>query len=78
MGGQHDNRTFHIIAAHQAASLAPVHVGQFHIQQHRIKMFRLSLVDPILRVRALDCQKFLVKLELLRQGLAQRIIIINQ
>ena len=77
-GGQHDDRRLDPVAAHQAADLAAVDVGQADVEQDRVEVVALGQLQRPAAVFGLDGEELLVQTELLRQRLAQRGIVIDQ
>jgi hypothetical protein len=75
---QHDDRRFDAAAPHQAADLAAVHVRQPDVEQDGVEILALGQVEGLGPVVRLDGGELLVELQLLAQGLAQRVVVIHQ
>ncbi len=75
---QHDDRGLDAAAAHQPADLAAVHVGQADVEQNGVEVLRLGEVEGAPAVVGLDRQELLVEPQLLAQGLAQGVVVVDQ
>src|SRR5690606_19271210 len=63
--------------AHQAAGLAPVHVGQPDVEQHEVEALVPGLLDGLAGGAALGDLELLVEMKLLGQGMAQRGVVVD-
>ena len=75
--GQHDDGTLESAAAQELASLAAVEIGKADIEQHEIDMAAPRLLQAFRRGRREQRVEFLVQAELLAQGLAQLVVIVD-
>ena len=75
--GQHDDRALEAAAAEQLAGFAPVEIGQTDIEQHEIDMAAPRLLQPVAGRRGERRFELLVQRELLAQGLAKLIVIVD-
>ncbi len=74
---QHDDRGRNPGLADQATGLAAVHVWKVDVQQDEVGARLLGLTHPIGRRRGLSRAEFLVKRQLLGQGLAQVVVVVD-
>jgi hypothetical protein len=63
---------------HQAAGVAPVHVRQLDIQDDEIGPYFFGLLDALTRRRGMLDPETFMQLELLGQGFAEFLIIVDQ
>ena len=75
--GQHEDRHGDRGTAQLAAQIAPIHVGQADIEQHRVKPFATDGIERHRRGIAFDDGEFGIALELLGERLAQRGIVVD-
>ena len=76
--GQHDDRGAHALAAHQLAEFAAVHVGQADVEQDRVVVGELRLLQTLGGRADLDGREAIVEVELLGQNGPQRLVVVDQ
>jgi len=64
-------------AAEQLAGFPPIEIGQAYIEQHEIDMAAPRLFQPVAGGRGKRGFEFLVQRELLAQGLAKLVVIVD-
>ena len=77
LAGQHDDRGRNPVLAQQAAGLAAVHVGQVDVQQDQVGPDLAAHADTLGRGRGLNRAKRLVQGQLLGQGFAQVVVVVD-
>jgi hypothetical protein len=78
MAGQHQDRAFHAPLAHPAAQLAPVGVGQAHVEDHQIVERGLDLLHALGAVPASNTSKSSVITSCSAQRLAQVVVVVDE
>jgi hypothetical protein len=66
------------VLAHQAAQLAAIHVGQSDVEQDQVVVGVLDRRQAVGRIGRLGGDELLVELQLLGQGRAQRVVVVDQ
>ena len=77
LSGQHDDRPLETPAAQQLAGFAAVKIGEADIEKHEIDMAAARLLQAFRRRRRQQRIEFLMQAELLAQGLAQLVVIVD-
>ena len=75
---QHQDRALDALLAHDAGELAPVGVGEAHVEDHEVEEPRLGLGERVLAGGGLEHVEILGHHELLGQGLAQVVVVVHQ
>src|SRR5690625_1357312 len=70
-GVQHQNRCLHTGAPELAAEILPLHVRQLYIQQQRIEIFLLRLLERRTAIRGLNDREFTVEAQLFDEHVSQ-------
>ncbi len=74
---QHDDRAFEAAAAKQLAGFAPVEIGKADIEEDEVDMAAARLLQALGRGGRQDRVELLMQAELLAQGLAKLVVIVD-